>query len=114
MASTKRSSSSTSSRKRSGGSSRKASGKSSARKSSSKKSSSKKSSGRKSSGRSSSKRELLDTGTSKRFMRRTEGGKFGEQDEVGRSLRQDRARKAKTTVKSGQGDRGDQKRRSSR
>jgi hypothetical protein len=45
-----------------------------------------------------------------RFVRRDENGRFGEQVDVGKSLKQDRAKKAKTTVKSGQGDRGDQKR----
>lgn len=57
------------------------------------------------------KRELIDTGRDKRFVRRDPAGKFDESDDVGRSLSQDRRKKAKTTVKSGQGDRGDQKRR---
>lgn len=57
------------------------------------------------------KRELIDTGTDKRYVRRDERGRFVESDDVGRSLSQDRKRKASTTVKSGQGDRGDQKRR---
>lgn len=57
-----------------------------------------------------SKRELIDTGTDKRYVRRDEEGKFKESDDQGRSLAQDVKRKAKTTVKSGQGDRGDQKR----
>ncbi|MBA2704932.1 MAG: hypothetical protein H0U60_13910 [Blastocatellia bacterium] len=56
------------------------------------------------------KRELIDTGTDKRYVRRDEEGKFKESDDQGRSLAQDVKRKAKTTVKSGQGDRGDQKR----
>ena len=55
----------------------------------------------------SSKRELINTGTDKRFVRRGAGGQFKESDDVGRSLKQDRARAAKTKVKSGQGDRGD-------
>ena len=59
-------------------------------------------------------RELIDTGTDKRFVRRDRKGKFNESDDVGRSLSQDRKRKAKTVVNSGQGDKGDQKRRSSR
>ena len=45
-----------------------------------------------------------------RYVRRDEEGQFGKQDDVGKSLKQDRAKKAKTIVKSGQGDRGDQKR----
>jgi hypothetical protein len=44
------------------------------------------------------------------FARRTTGGRFREMDERGRSLSQDRRRKAKTTARSGQGDRGDRKR----
>jgi len=57
------------------------------------------------------KRELIDTGTSKRYTRRNENGQFAETDEQGRSLSQDRRRKAKKTVKSGRGDRGDRQRR---
>ena len=56
------------------------------------------------------KRELIDTGTDKRYVRRDDKGKFKESDDVGRSLSQDIPRKAKTAVKSGQGDRGDRKR----
>ena len=55
-------------------------------------------------------RELIDTGTDKRYVRRDEKGQFKESDDVGRSLSQDMKREAKTKVKSGQGDRGDQKR----
>lgn len=58
----------------------------------------------------SGKRELIDTGTDKRYVRRDEQGQFKESDDVGRSLAQDQKRKAKTTVPAGQGDRGDQKR----
>ena len=54
-------------------------------------------------------RELIDTGTDKRYVRRDEKGQFKESDDVGRSLSQDVKKHAKTTVKSGQGDRGDQK-----
>jgi hypothetical protein len=60
--------------------------------------------------KSSSDRELIDTGTDKRYVRRDEKGQFKESDDVGRSLSQDVKREAKTKVKSGQGDRGDQKR----
>ena len=55
------------------------------------------------------KRELIDTGTDKRFVRRDSEGKFKESDDVGKSLAADRRQKAKTSVKSGQGDRGDRK-----
>jgi hypothetical protein len=56
------------------------------------------------------KRELIDTGTDKRYVRRDEKGQFKESDDVGRSLAADRRKDAKTTSKSGQGDRGDRKR----
>jgi hypothetical protein len=60
--------------------------------------------------KSASKRELIDTGTDKRYVRRDEKGRFDEVDDVGRSLAQDVRKKAKTKVPAGQGDRGDQKR----
>ena len=55
------------------------------------------------------KRELIDTGRDKRYVRRDTEGKFKESDDQGRSLSQDRKKKAKTKVKSGQGDRGDRR-----
>ena len=61
-------------------------------------------------GKSESKRELIDTGTDKRYVRRDADGKFDESDDQGKSLAQDVKHEAKTTVKAGQGDRGDQKR----
>ncbi len=57
------------------------------------------------------KRELIDTGSDKRFVRRDEKGRFDEVSDVGRSLAQDRRQPARKTVPPGQGDRGDQKRR---
>jgi len=62
--------------------------------------------------KSASKRELVDTGRDKRFVRRDDKGHFKESDDMGRSLAQDIRKKAKTTVPAGQGDRGDQERRS--
>ena len=53
------------------------------------------------------KRELIDTGTDKRYVRRGTAGKFKESDDVGKSLAADRRKKAKTTTKRGYGDRGD-------
>lgn len=44
-----------------------------------------------------------------RFVRRNKQGEFKEVESVGRSLTQDRKRKAKTRSKPGQGDRGDRK-----
>jgi hypothetical protein len=57
--------------------------------------------------RKAAKRELIDTGTDKRYVRRNASGQFKESDDVGRSLAQDRRRKAKTKSAKGQGDRGD-------
>ena len=62
------------------------------------------------SGRSSGKRELINTGTDKRYVRRDAKGRIKESDDVGKSLAADRRKKAKTSSKSGQGDRGDRKR----
>lgn len=55
------------------------------------------------------KRELIDTGTDKRYVRRDENGRFEESDDVGKSLTADRRTKAKTAAPKGQGDRGDRK-----
>ena len=58
-----------------------------------------------------SKRELIDTGRDKRFVRRDDKGRFDEEVDVGKSLAADRRQHSKNTVPPGQGDRGDQKRR---
>ena len=55
------------------------------------------------------RRELIDTGTDKRYVRRGKAGRFKESDDQGRSLASDRRRKAKRAVKSGQGDKGDRR-----
>jgi hypothetical protein len=52
-------------------------------------------------------RELIDTGTDKRFVRRDKQGRFSESDDVGRSLKTDIRRKARNQSKKGEGDRGD-------
>ena len=52
-------------------------------------------------------RELIDTGTDKRYVRRDENGQFKESDDVGRSSAQDQKRESKTKSKPGEGDRGD-------
>lgn len=57
--------------------------------------------------KATSKRTLIKPNGDARFVRRDAKGRIKESDDVGRSLKQDRAKKAKTTVKSGQGDRGD-------
>ncbi len=60
--------------------------------------------------RGGGKREAIDTGTDKRYVRRDEEGRFKESDDVGRSLAQDVKHEAKTKVPAGQGDRGDRER----
>jgi hypothetical protein len=54
-------------------------------------------------------RELIEPNKGdKRYVRRDEQGRFTDsQDDVSRSLSQDRKRDAKTKTKKGQGDRGD-------
>ena len=55
-------------------------------------------------------RELIDTGTSKRYIRRDDQGRFTtDQVDVGRSLAADQRQQAKATAKAGQGDRGDRR-----
>ncbi len=59
----------------------------------------------------SRKRELIEPHKGdKRYVRRDKLGRFKEVDDVSRSLSQDVRKKAKTRVRSGQGDKGDRKR----
>ena len=60
-----------------------------------------------------SKRELIDTGRDKRFVKRDSAGRFKESDDMGRSLAADRRQAAKKTVKPGYGDQADQPKRKS-
>lgn len=60
--------------------------------------------------KSSGKRTTIKPKGDARYIRRDTKGRIKESDDVGRSLKQDRQKKAKKTVKSGYGDRGDQKR----
>lgn len=53
------------------------------------------------------KRELIDTGTDKRYVRRDEQGQFKESVDVGRSSAADQRQQAKGKSKPGQGDKGD-------
>src|SRR5262245_14351114 len=53
------------------------------------------------------KRELINTGTDKRFVRRNEMGQFQDVVDVGRSLAADIRKSALADVGPGQGDRGD-------
>jgi hypothetical protein len=56
-------------------------------------------------------RERINTGNDTRFVRRDEKGRFVQVVDAGKSIAQDRRTAAKTTVRAGDGDRGDQKRR---
>jgi hypothetical protein len=58
-----------------------------------------------------SEREKIAPNGDARFVRRDDQGRFKESDDVGRSLGADRRQHAKTEVKPGQGDRGDQRKR---
>lgn len=55
----------------------------------------------------SNERELIDTGTDKRYVRRNDDGTFKESDDVGRSLAADVKQQAKTKKPKNQGDKGD-------
>jgi hypothetical protein len=52
-------------------------------------------------------RELIDTGTDKRYVRRDDDGQFSEVEDVGRSHAQDQKRQAENKPKRGEGDKGD-------
>ena len=54
-----------------------------------------------------SKRELIDTGSDKRYVRCDDKGRFKESTDVGRSLSADKRHKARAEAKPGEGDRGD-------
>jgi len=56
------------------------------------------------------KRELIDTGTEKRYARRDQRGRFTkDQVDVGRSSAADQRQRSAGSSKSGQGDKGDRK-----
>ncbi len=58
--------------------------------------------------KTAAKRELIDTGTNKLFVRRNaRGTSFKEVVDVGRSLAADRRQHSKRVAKPGQGDKGD-------
>jgi hypothetical protein len=60
--------------------------------------------------RASAKRDLVKSKRGARFAKRSASGRFKEMDDVGRSQKADRPRKAKRSVKSGYGDKGDRRR----
>lgn len=62
----------------------------------------------------SSKRELIDTGTDKRYVKRHKDGTFKESVDVDRSLAADRRSTSKTVAKPGYGDKGDQPKRATK
>jgi hypothetical protein len=88
---------------------RKSGAKKPAAKKSSKKSSSKKSSAKKSSSKKGArKRTLIEPHPGdKRYVRRSAGGQFKTEVNVGKSLAADRRSKSKTKSKPGFGDKGD-------
>jgi hypothetical protein len=56
-----------------------------------------------------SKREMIDTGTDKRYVRRDAEGKFKESTDVGKSLAADQQRHSETEAPRGEGDKGDRR-----
>jgi hypothetical protein len=60
------------------------------------------------------KREPIALRGRKRFVRRSSGRFTSDQTKVGRSLSQDRPRRAKRTAEPGQGDKGDRRRKGRR
>jgi hypothetical protein len=60
------------------------------------------------------KRELINTGTDKRYVKRNPDGTFKESVDVGRSLAADRRSKSKSVAKPGYGDQGDQPKRTAK
>lgn len=55
----------------------------------------------------SSRRELIDTGVDKRYVRRSGDGTFKESDDLSRSLSADARQRSNVDAPKGQGDRGD-------
>jgi hypothetical protein len=55
-------------------------------------------------------RELIDTGTDKRYVKRNPDGTFKESDDVGKSLSRDVRQPARRKAPPGFGDQGDQRR----
>jgi hypothetical protein len=58
----------------------------------------------------SGKRDLVSRPKASAYAKRTARGRFAEMDDVGRSQRADKPRKAKKSVSSGYGDQGDTRR----
>jgi hypothetical protein len=64
--------------------------------------------------RPANKRDLVRRPKASAYAKRTARGRFKEMDDVGRSQKADKPRKAKRTVRSGYGDQGDERRRATR
>jgi hypothetical protein len=64
--------------------------------------------------RPAGKRDLVRRPKASAYAKRTARGRFKEMDDVGRSQKSDKPRKAKKTVRSGYGDQGDKRSRTSR
>jgi hypothetical protein len=64
--------------------------------------------------RSSGKRDLVQRPKASAYAKRTSRGRFTDMDDVGRSQKADKPRKAKRTVRSGYGDQGDRPSRTAR
>jgi len=60
--------------------------------------------------RPAGKRDLVRRPKASAYAKRTAGGRFKEMDDVGRSQKADKPRKAKKTVRSGYGDQGNERR----
>lgn len=56
-----------------------------------------------------SKREMIDAGNDKRYVRRDDEGQFKESVDVSRSLSSDARHDAKNAAELGRGDKGDRK-----
>jgi hypothetical protein len=64
--------------------------------------------------RPAGKRDLVRRPKASSYAKRTVRGRFKETDDVGRSQKADKPRKAKRTVRSGYGDQGDERPRTAR
>jgi hypothetical protein len=63
--------------------------------------------GAKKTARKAARRELIDTGSDARYVRRDQRGQFDESDKMSRALPADRRTKARKRTRPGQGDKGD-------
>jgi hypothetical protein len=68
----------------------------------------------KKSSRPSARRDLVRRPKASAYAKRTARGRFKDMDDVGRSQKADKPRKARKRVRSGYGDQGDERPRTSR